>query len=67
MYLTFMNLVFFLESKKTETFIKKVFLSMSHSLHTAYAHHFESFKMVGISSVKAMWHWKKNFLDKGFD
>ena len=26
-----------------KAFIKKVFLSMSHSLHTAYAHHFESF------------------------
>ena len=24
-----------------------------------------TFKMVGITSVKAMWHWKKNFLDKG--
>ena len=39
-----------------KAFIKKVFLSMSHSLHTAYAHHFEcfcskTFKMVGISSV----------------
>ena len=35
--------------------IKKDFLSMSHSLHTANAHHFEKiFKMVGISSVKAM-------------
>ena len=26
-----------------KAFIKKVFLSMSHSLHTAYAHHFECF------------------------
>ena len=42
---------------------------MSHCLHTDDAHHLNIFVMnnVMVGSVKAMWHWKKNFLDKGFD
>ena len=47
-----------------KAFIKKVFLSMSHSLHTAYAHHFENGghkQCGGYVTLK-----EKLFIDKGF-